>query len=90
MYKLQIHKDAEKALKKTQIKIREKAFTCIVHLKNKGTFGSPFPIAPLQGNFKKHKYYEAKIHKDYRIFFRIENDNLYIRAAGTHNALGTG
>jgi len=45
---------------------------------------------PLHGDFKKFKYYEAKIDKDYRIIFRIENNNLYIRAAGTHNALGTG
>jgi mRNA-degrading endonuclease RelE of RelBE toxin-antitoxin system len=90
MYKLQIHKDAEKALKKAQKRIREKAFTCIVHLRDKGTLGSPFPVTPLQGDFKKYKYYEAKIHKDYRIFFRIETDTLYIRVAGTHNALGTG
>lgn len=90
MYKLQIHKDAEKALKKAQKRIREKAFVCIVYLRDKGTLKSPFPIAPLHGDFKKYKYYEAKIHKDYRIFFRIENNTLYIRAAGTHNALGTG
>ena len=90
MYRLQIHKDAEKALKKAQKRIREKAFTCIVHLRDNGTQKSPFPIAPLQGNFKKYKYYEAKIHKDYRIFFRIESDTLYIRAAGTHNTLRTG
>lgn len=90
MYKLQIHKDAEKALKKAQKRIREKAFTCIVHLRDNGTPSSPFPITPLQGDFKKYKYYEAKIQKDYRIFFRIEADTLYIRAAGTHNALGTG
>jgi len=90
MYKLQIHKDATKALNKTQKRIREKAFTCIVHLRDNGTLDSPFPIAQLQGSFKKYKYYEAKIHKDYRVFFRIGDDTLYIRSAGTHNALGTG
>ena len=56
-YKLQIHKDAEKALKKAQIRIREKAFACIIHLRDKGTLNSHFPIEPLQGNFKKYKYY---------------------------------
>jgi len=90
MYKLHIHKDAEKALNKAQKRIREKAFACIIYLRDNGTSGSPFPISSLQGDFKKYKYYEAKIHKDYRIFFRIEDDNLYIRRAGTHNALGTG
>ncbi|MDP2643159.1 MAG: hypothetical protein Q8P62_04940 [Candidatus Peregrinibacteria bacterium] len=90
MYKLQIHKDAEKALNKAQKRIRGKAFMCIVHLRDNGTLNSPFSIAPLQGDFKKYKYYEAKIDKDYRIFFRIEGDILYIRSAGTHNTLGTG
>jgi mRNA-degrading endonuclease YafQ of YafQ-DinJ toxin-antitoxin module len=90
MYKLQIHKDAQKALSKAQIRTREKAFTCIKHLRDKGTLNSPFPIAPLKGDFKKYKYFEAKIQKDYRIIFRTESDTLYIRAAGTHNMLGTG
>lgn len=90
MYKLQIHKDAEKSLKKAQKRIREKAFKCIIHLRDKGTLESPFPIAPLHGDFKKYRYYEIKIDKDYRIFFRTAKNYLYIRAAGTHNALRIG
>ncbi|MFA6435679.1 MAG: hypothetical protein WCW30_00880 [Candidatus Gracilibacteria bacterium] len=90
MYALYIHKDAEKSLQKAQKRIRQKAFNCISCLRDKGTVGSPFPVAPLHGDFKKFKYYEDKIDKDYRIIFRIENNGLYIRAAGTHNALGTG
>jgi mRNA-degrading endonuclease YafQ of YafQ-DinJ toxin-antitoxin module len=90
MYRLKLHKEAQKSLKKTQKHIREKAFECIVHLKNFGAKDCPFPVEPLKGFYKKFKYYEAKIQQDYRIFFRFEDDVLFIRKAGAHNELGTG
>lgn len=90
MHQLKVHKEAQKNLKRAQKYIREKAFECIVYLRDRGTKGCPYPIAPLRGTYKKFKYYEAKIHKDYRIFFRFEENTLLIRKAGTHNELGTG
>lgn len=90
MYELHLHKQALKSLQKASRRIREKANECILHLKNHGTQNCPYPVATLQGKFKRFHYLEAKIDKDYRIIFRTEGKNLYIRAAGTHNKLGTG
>lgn len=87
---LKLHKEAQKNLQKTPKHIREKAFECIIYLRDHGMKDCPFPIDSLKGKYKKFKYYEAKIHKDYRIFFRFDKDTLYIRRAGTHNQLGTG
>lgn len=89
MYKLQIHKHVQKALKKAPIKIRKRAFMCLNHLQNNGSKNFPYPLAVLKG-YKKFNYIEAKIDKDYRIVFRIEDEFIYIRYAGTHNMLGTG
>lgn len=89
MYKLQIHKHVQKALKKAPVKIRERAFVCLNHLRENGTRDSPYPLAVLRGH-KRFKYIEVKIDKDYRIVFRIEGEVIYVRYAGTHNALGTG
>lgn len=47
-------------------------------------------IKPLHGPMKKQQYLEAILDKDYRIIFRKENGSFFVRAAGTHNTLGTG
>jgi hypothetical protein len=52
--------------------------------------GYPYPVKPLKGGFKKLKYLEARIDKDFRIIFRRESDGYYVRYAGTHNQLRTG
>lgn len=90
MYTLHLHKDAEKALKKSPRKIRKKALICFEHLIKNGTMNFPYHIDTLKGEFKKFKYLEAKIDKDYRIVFRVEDNEIFIRYAGTHNQLGTG
>ena len=90
MVNVHIHKAAKKALQKAPRRIREKVFTCISHLMRCGVRDLPFPIKPLQGHYKKYKYFEILIDKDYRIFFRQEGEDIFIRYAGTHNALGTG
>lgn len=89
MYKLQIHKHVQKALKKAPVKIREKSFLCLKYLMKNGTQDFPYPLAVLE-TYKKFRYIEAKIDKDYRIVFRIEKEVIFVRYAGTHNALGTG
>jgi len=89
MYKIQIHKHVEKALKKAPIKIKKRAFVCLNHLRENETNDFPYPLAVLNG-YKNFNYIEAKIDKDYRIVFRIEDNVIYIRYAGTHNALRTG
>ena len=89
MYKLSVHKHAQKALKKAPIRIRKKAFLCLNHLRKSGTADFPHPLAVLE-NYKNFRYIEVKIDKDYRIVFRIDEGVIYIRYAGTHNALGTG
>jgi len=90
MYDVHIHKSAEKSLKKAPLRIREKAFTFIDHLRKSGTQQPPFPVQAMEGKFRKFKYLEAKIDKDYRIIFRRENQSYFIRFAGTHNELRTG
>lgn len=90
MFRLQIHKDAEKAMQKAPERIREKAFRFLQHLRNEGTTNAPCRIKALHGPFRKHKFLEAIIDKDYRIFFRREDDTFYVRLAGTHNELHTG
>jgi len=89
MYELRIHKHAQKALKKAPARIKERAFVCLNHLRQNGTRDFPYALAVLV-DYKKFKYVEAKIDKDYRIVFRFENEVIYIRYAGTHNSLGTG
>jgi mRNA-degrading endonuclease YafQ of YafQ-DinJ toxin-antitoxin module len=89
-FQVHIHRDAKKALLKAPTKIKKKVARLVEHLINSGTKSVPFPIATLKGEFKKNKYLEAKIDKDYRIIFRKENDSYFIRAAGTHNSLHTG
>ena len=90
MYKLKIHHDAEKELGKAPKRIRKKAFIFLNHLMNFGTQDIQIPIKTLGGKYKKSRFLEAKIDKDYRIFFRKESNTFYIRFAGTHNKLGTG
>jgi mRNA-degrading endonuclease RelE of RelBE toxin-antitoxin system len=90
MYRVEIHKDAEKAMQKAPEYIREKAFRFLRHLRHDGTRNPPCRIKALQGPFKKHHFLEAIIDKDYRIIFRKEDDTFYIRLAGTHNELHTG
>lgn len=87
---LKLHKQAAKNLKRAPNHIAEKAFRCVLHLRDHGMRNCPFPIEPLKGEYKKFQYFEAKIHKDFRIFFRYEDDVLHVRHAGTHNQLGTG
>ena len=90
MYRLQIHKDAEKAMRKAPERIREKVFRFLRHLRHDGARGAPCRIKALQGSFKKYGFLEAIIDKDYRIIFRREDATFYVRLAGTHNALHTG
>lgn len=90
MPKLHLHKDAQKALQKAQKRTQKKAFLCLQYLKNQGPYGLPYPLKMMQGQYRKFRYIEAKIDKDYRIIFRVEGDDIYVRYAGTHNALGTG
>jgi mRNA-degrading endonuclease YafQ of YafQ-DinJ toxin-antitoxin module len=90
MHEVYLHKDARKALKKAQNKIKKKALLCINHLMVRGLDEFPFPIGILQGEFRKFRYLEAKIDNDYRIIFRTEGAKFYVRYAGTHNSLGTG
>ena len=87
---IKLHKSAQKALLKTPKKIRLRAEQCILYLQTDGTLHCPFIGATLKGPQGRLKYYEAKVDKDYRLIFRINNQILYIRAAGTHNSLGTG
>ena len=92
MFQLKIHKDAQKVLKKTPLRIKKKAFVCLSYFMHKGIDNIPYPIKKLQGDFRKFEYFEVKIDKDYRIIYRFDrfNETFYIRYAGTHNALGTG
>ncbi|MCF7917972.1 hypothetical protein K9L27_03170 [Candidatus Gracilibacteria bacterium] len=90
MYTLHIHKDAQKAFDKFPLKIREKVFDCLRHITENGLHRLPYPIDTLKGKYKKFKYLEVKIAKDYRIILRQEGCDIFIRYAGTHNALGTG
>ena len=90
MYQLQIHKSAQKSFQKSPKRIKEKVFECLQYLILHGTQDLKFPIEPLQGKFKKFHYFEIKLDKDYRIFFRREGNQFFIRQAGTHNSLGTG
>ena len=89
MYEIRIYKHAQKSLKKSPEKIKKRAFLCLSHLRKEGTKNFPYPLAALK-NYKKYKYIEAKIDKDYRIIFRFEDKIIFVRYAGTHNALGTG
>jgi mRNA-degrading endonuclease RelE of RelBE toxin-antitoxin system len=90
MFTVKIHRDAEKELSKAPERIRKKAFLFLAHLMEHGTQASPFPLKSLQGSFKRSKFLEGKIDKDYRIVFRREETTFYVRYAGTHNQLGTG
>ena len=90
MHNLRIHKNAEKSLRKAPKHVREKSYRFLRHLQRNGTQDAPCRIKSLHGPFRKHKYLEAIIDKDYRIIFRKENGAFFIRMAGTHNELGTG
>ncbi len=89
MRSIQQHKDATKALKKAPHRIQKKMIAWVEYfMTNDGFEGCRFEIAPLKGKLKI--YQEVKLDKDYRIIFRLDEDALHIRMAGTHNALGTG
>jgi mRNA-degrading endonuclease RelE of RelBE toxin-antitoxin system len=90
MYNLHLHKDAQKAIRKFPKPIRAKTFEALEVLRNSGTKDFPLPIRLLQGKFRKFRYFEIKIARDYRIIFRKEENEFFIRHAGTHNSLGTG
>lgn len=90
MFTLHLHKDAQKELRKAPKHIRKKTLVCFEHFIENGTTNFPYPIDTLKGEFKKFKYLEIKMNKDYRIIFRIDDKNIFIRYAGTHNRLGTG
>ncbi len=77
-------------MRKAPKNIRKKAFICLKYLKDNGPGECPYKVSVLKGKFKKFKYLEAKIGRDYRIIFRVEKKNVFVRWAGTHNALGTG
>ena len=89
MRTVQQHKDAAKALKKAPRHIQEKAIEWLKYFMEYDSFdGCRFEIVPLKGKLKI--YQEVKIDKDYRIIFRLDEEALHIRTAGTHNSLGTG
>lgn len=88
MYRLQIHKDAQKALAKAPRKTQEKFLQLAQHLSHKGTVDCPYAVNPMKGKYQIYR--EVKIESDYRIVLRIEENTIYIRYAGTHNSLGTG
>ena len=90
MYKLKIHRDVEKQIAKAPLPIRKKAFAFLKHIRKNGSKDCSFSIKPLQGEFKRSKFFEVKIAKDYRIIFRKDGDTFYVRWAGTHNRLDTG
>ena len=90
MYDLHLHKDAQKAIRKFPKPIRVKVFGALEILRNSGIKDFPFPIRLLQGKFRKFRYFEIKIAKDYRIIYRKEGDEFFIRHIGIHNSLGTG
>ncbi len=90
MYEINIHKSAQKNLKKSPKHIQKKAFVCITHLRELGMSEFPFEVDTIKGNYKKFKYMEAKLTDDYRIIFRKEGNCFCVRFAGTHNQLGTG
>ena len=90
MYRIRMHKSAEKRLAQCPKRIRDKAYIAIKHLRHNGTLNLPFTIKPLQGPLKRRKFLEAKIDKDYRIIFRRNEDGFFIRSAGAHNQLHTG
>lgn len=85
---INIHKDAQKQLRKAPSKIKKKADKLVGHIIAKGLKNFPFPIKPLKGKFKV--YHEILLDDDYRIIYRIENNSFFIRYAGTHNQLKTG
>ena len=87
--KIEIHSYAQKQLSKASPKIKKKVEGLVIYiLKNDSLNNFPFDIKPLKGKLGIYK--EVLIDKDYRVFFRIENDIFYIRYAGTHNCLRTG
>lgn len=88
--KLEVHKAVLKATRKAPIKIKIRANNCIEHIQKFGLTDLPFRMKPLQGRFKKGNYWEILIDKDYRLIFRVEEDTVFVRHAGTHNDLGTG
>ncbi len=90
MYTIHLHKSAQKALQKAPPLIKEKSLQCFLHLTKSSLQNFPYPITPLQGKYKKFKYLEIKLSKDYRIILRKEGNVFFIRYAGTYNSLGTG
>lgn len=85
--RVEIHKHARKSLEKSPKKIQRKFLEFVEYCLNDKLNKVRFPIVLMKGKFKIYK--EAKIDKDYRIIFRIEDNIVYIRYAGTHNYLGT-
>ncbi len=90
MFKIEVHKSAQKALAKAPVHIQRKATKLVGHLIQHGTKDAPCKIKPMHGKFQRQRYHEAILDKDFRIIFRREENMFYIRHAGTHNALGTG
>lgn len=90
MFEVHVHRVAQKSLNKAPEHIQQKATRLVAHLIQHGTTNAPFRIKALHGPFRKHKFLEAIINKDYRIIFRRENDVFLIRLAGTHNELHAG
>ena len=90
MYKIIEHKDAIKVLGKTQKIIKKKYFEFYKHLQEFWTENCPFEIDTMKWVFKKNRYLEVKLHKDFRVIFRQEWNIIYIvRYAWTHNQLWT-
>jgi mRNA-degrading endonuclease YafQ of YafQ-DinJ toxin-antitoxin module len=90
MHEVLLHKDAQKVLRKAQKKIKIKAQECLEYMMASGIKDLPFPIDVLKGSFKKYRYFEIKLDKDFRLIVRQQGDSFHVRAAGTHNQLRTG
>ena len=90
-YEIKVNKKVEKVLDKAHRKIQIKFAKFYKHLQNFWTQNFPFEIDTLKNwKLKKLKIMEAKLDKDFRIFFRKDWDIIYILLdAWTHNKLWT-
>jgi addiction module RelE/StbE family toxin len=88
MRTLFLHKSAEKSLRKAPQKIKKRFIELSEYLINDNIKECRFEIVWMKGKYKIYK--EVKIDKDYRIIFKIEDNLVFIRYAGSHNYLHTG
>lgn len=89
-YQIKVTKKVEKFLDKTQKKLQIKFSKFYLHLQEFWTQDCPFQIDTIKWKMKKERVMEAKLDKDFRIFFKKEWQIIYILLdAWTHNKLWT-